>query len=192
MYNLIDDKQLKKIKIKRYQSGQIIFKENDICNHVGLVKSGQVIIKSFSESGKEIVYNIRNAGEMFGNNLIFSEDKHYLGDVIAIKDSAIFLFDEKQLLSILNNNTLFLKAYLLNQANSIKKLNAMIKMFSFNNARERLIYYFKINHNQIAYDSITLLANELLLQRETLSRLINKMIKEGKIIKQEKTLIYQK
>lgn len=192
MYRLLDNKQLKNIKTKQYHQGQIICKENDICHYAGLLKSGQIIIKSFSESGKEIVYNIINEGEMFGNNLLFSQDKHYLGDVIAATDCEILQINEAQLISILKNNALFLKAYLINQANNAKKLQTRINMLSLNNARDRLIYYFEINHYQIAYKNITLLANELSLQRETLSRLINKMLKEKKIIKQGNTLTYQK
>ena len=77
--------------------------------------------------------------------------------------------------------------YLSLQADFSKTLNFKIKLLSLSSAEERLIYFLK-EKQPYRYQSITSLANELYLSRETLSRLVSKMEKEGLILKNGKTL----
>ena len=86
------------------------------------------------------------------------------------------------------NNEAFLRKYLSVQAQSMKQLNFMMKLLSFDSARDRFLYYLEYHHKMITIYSITQLSKELFLTRETLSRLISSLVKEGLIIK-EKQLI---
>jgi len=50
------------------------------------------------------------------------------------------------------------------------------------------MYYLRKNNNVIKYDSITSLANNLYLTRETTSRLISKLVKDKVITKSIDTI----
>ena len=85
MYNLLNPKEKEKLTIVDIKKDQLLFHENEVCVSVALVISGQIIIRSIDLNGKEIIYNIINEGGIFANNLLFSNDKRYKGDVIVTK-----------------------------------------------------------------------------------------------------------
>ena len=162
-------------EIKRFKAGETLFIENDVCNSVGIVKNGEISIKSYFSSGKEVTYNVLSEGQMFGNNLIFSSKPQYRGDVIATKESEIFFIKKESLIKLLKSDDEFLIAYLSQQSDFSKTLNLKIKLLTIPSAEDRFIYYLTFNKNKISYKSITKLANELYLTRESLSRTIKKL-----------------
>lgn len=186
--NLLNNKQYKKLIIKEYKKDDILFKENEKCTKIGILLEGKLSIQSYLEDGNIVIYNIINQDEMFGNNLIYSSNPYYKGLIISLTNCKVAFIDKQELTNLLKINNDFLMEYLSINSNFSKKLNDRIKLLSISSAKERLMYYFHINNNEIDYESITSLANELYLQRETLSRLINKLVKEKVIIKDKNRL----
>lgn len=166
------------IKYLDVSDNKVLFHEDDKCLCVGIVVKGQVKISTFLNNGNEVIYNTLNVDQMFGNNLIFSNQPYYRGDVKADKGSRIALIYKDDLIKILKSNEEFLFAYLNIQSEFTKTLNSNIKLLSIANAKERLIYYLHINNNKIEFKTISELAKNLYLERETLSRTISKMIKD--------------
>ena len=186
--SLLNEKQLNKVKYLDIKKGQILFKEDEVCKYIVVVVSGSFSISSFSYSGKEIIYNKINKDEVFGNNLLFSLEPRYRGDVIADIDSRIALIDKKTLLSFFHENEVFLEKYLTLTSEFSKRLNAKIKLLSLDTAEEKLFYYLYMHNGNIKYTSITTLAKELNMERETLSRLISKLEKSKKISKKNHSI----
>ena len=181
LLNYLSQTEIKKLKMVEVKKGETIFFEHERCDYIGLIKKGEIRIISFLEDGREIVYNILRNGEMFGNNLIFSSDQRYRGDVIAYRDSKIFLITKDQMINLLKDNQEFLEAYLENQAENGKALNLKIKLLTFNNIEDRFLYYLQINKFKLRFKSITDLAKTLFVSREALSRLIHRLEKEDVI-----------
>lgn len=173
---------------RSYQPQETIFFENDTCISVGIVKSGEISIKSYFANGKEVTYNVLEEGQMFGNNLVFSSTPRYRGDVISQKQSEIWFISRENLLKLLKQDDELLVLYLTQQSDFSKNLNFKIKLLTISSAEDRLAYYLTFNKGKITYKSITKLANELYLTRESLSRTITKMVKEKKITQVSKTL----
>ena len=171
-----------------YKPQETIFLENDTCISVGIVKSGEISIKSYFADGKEVTYNVLEEGQMFGNNLVFSSTPRYRGDVISQKQSEIWFISRENLLKLLKQDNDLLVLYLTQQSDFSKNLNLKIKLLTISGAEDRLTYYLTFNKGIITYKSITKLANELYLTRESLSRTITKMVKEKKITQVSKTL----
>ena len=176
------------IEKRSFKAGETIFLENDTCKSVGTVKSGEISIKSYFANGKEVTYNVLEEGQMFGNNLVFSSNPRYRGDVISQKESEIWFLSKENLLKILKEDEEFLVLYLTQQSDFSKTLNLKIKLLTISGAEDRLLYYLTFNKNKISYKSVTKLADELYLTRESLSRTITKLAKNKKIKKSVKTL----
>lgn len=176
------------IEKRSFKAGETIFLENDTCQSVGIVKSGEISIKSYFANGKEVTYNVLEEGQMFGNNLVFSSNPRYRGDVISQKESEIWFLNKENLLKILKEDGEFLVLYLTQQSDFSKTLNLKIKLLTISGAEDRLLYYLTFNKNKIIYKSVTKLADELYLTRESLSRTITKLVKNKKIKKSGKTL----
>ena len=179
----LDKEEEKLLKTMTYEAGETIFRENDECFAIGIVLKGSVKIVSYSHLGNEIVFNTVNENGIFGNNLLFSSSPYYKGDVETLGDTVIAYLHKNDLLSIFKHNESFLKAYLEIQADFGKSLNSKIKLLSLSSARERLLYLLEDNDGTVDYESVTSLAGELNLERETLSRTISALVKEGQIIK---------
>ena len=169
------------LEVKSLRRGEFLFREGELCTAVSIVVSGQVKISSMNYFGSEVIFNVLEKGEMFGNNLIFSDDPTYKGDVVALKDSVVVLIKKNNLESLLQSNKDFLLTYLNIQSNFGKKLNSTIKMLSFSSAEERFKFNLHENKGEISYHTVTDLADILHLKRETLSRVLRKLEKENVI-----------
>ena len=177
----LSKEEQKLLVVKTFRKNEIIFNEGEICNSIAILVDGRVEIISYSFSGKEVIFNVVEKNQIFGNNLLFSSDPTYKGNVMAVVKSTIVFINKENLISLLSNNESFLKEYLKIQSDFGKHLNAQIKLFSIDSALERFKYYLFINKGEINFKSITSLANELNLKRETLSRLISRLEKENVI-----------
>ena len=177
------------LKLKTFQKGEVLFYEGDLCESIGVVKNGELKISSYLENGHEVIYNIIEKGQMFGNNLLFSSEPHYRGDVVSTKDSEIYIIDKETLLGYLKENTDFLIAYLNAQSDFGKQLNLNIKLLTLKTAEERILYYLSINKNKIAYKSVSELANKLYLTRESTSRELHRLAKLKIIEIQSKAIV---
>lgn len=177
--SLLTKQEQSLLEVKSVFKGAYLFREGELCSKVSIVVSGGVKIASMHYSGNEVVFNILEKGEIFGNNLVFSDQPIYKGDVIATQDSTIVSIPKDNLTRILRSNKEFLIAYLNIQSNFGKKLNSTIKMLSMSSAEDRFMFYLHEHSNEIEYDSVTDLADILNITRETLSRLLTKLEKEN-------------
>ena len=187
--DLLTEQEKKYLETISFKEDEILFYEDDICHSLGIVLEGELKISSFTFEGNEIVYNELVRGSVFGNNLLFSKDNKYKGDIRATSKGKIAIIKKDNLLKLLTSNEEFLKEYLSIQSDFAKTLNAKIKLLSFNNAKERLLYYLFINNNRVKYRSITGLSKNLNLTREATSRLISTLEKEKIIIKKNHEII---
>lgn len=160
---------------------ETLFFEGDECRKIGIVISGRLSIVSYYSDGKEVIYNILEKGKMFGNNLIFSSEPFYRGDVVADEESKVLLIDKEEFLKAISSNQEILELFLREQSDFSKSLNLKIKLLTIDSAKERILYYLTINKNVITYKSITKLAKTLYLSREVVSRTIYRLEKEGLI-----------
>ena len=174
-----DEKRL--LEVKTVKKNDILFREDEKCESVSIVVSGEIKISTASFEGQELIYNVLHKNDVFGNNLIFSDDPFYKGDVIATKDSTIVLIKHDNLISLLQSNKEFMVSYLNAQSNFSKKLNSTIKLLSYSSAEERLRFYLFSHNDRVTFRSVSELASVLHLQRETLSRLLTKLEKENVI-----------
>ena len=185
LLNVLSKKEHQMVKGYQIAKGNIIFHEGDVCESIGIIISGKIDIVSYSFQGKELLINSLKAGEIFGNNLIFSSLPIYKGDVIAKEKCVVAFINKENLVYLLQNNAEFLDLYLQAQSDKAKLLTARIQLLSFPNAEERLLYYASKNHNVIEFKNVTTLAATLCVQRETLSRLLTSLV-ERHLIKKEK------
>ena len=185
LLQVLTKKEHKLVKGYQVTKNSVINHEGDLCENVGVIISGKVDIVSYSFQGKELILNSLKAGDVFGNNLIFSSEPTYRGDVIAKEKCVIAFISKENLIYLLQNNQEFLTLYLKAQSDFGKSLNARIQLLSFTNAEERLVYYASKNDNIITFKNVTTLAAQIGIQRETLSRLLTSLVKRH-LIKKEK------
>ena len=98
------------------RKNQTLFFEGDECKMIGLIISGKVSIISYLNDGQEVVYNELGKGDMFGNNLVFSSQPFYRGDVVAVEESEIAYIKKEDLLLAMTQNVGLLEMFLKQQS----------------------------------------------------------------------------
>lgn len=183
LLNKLNEEQLKRVRIQSYSKDTIIYAEDDLCNEITIVQEGVIEISSFSFQGHEMIYNTILPGQVFGNNLLFSSDPHYKGNVICKTKCKVASIKKEVLVDIISSNKEFLEEYLKIQSDFGKTLNNKIKILALKSAEERLLYYLKTNNGTIKVPSIAFLAKQLYLSREATSRLVTGLHNKGIISK---------
>ena len=179
----LNEQQLNKVRIQTYPKDRIIHIEDDFCEEITIVLEGVIEISSFSFQGQEMIYNTILPGQVFGNNLLFSSDPHYKGNVICKTKCKVAVIKKEALVDIISSNRKFLEEYLKIQSDFGKTLNNKIKILSFKSAEERLLYYLKTHNGSVKIPSIAFLAKQLYLSREATSRLVTGLHNKGIISK---------
>ena len=190
--NVLSKKEHQMVKGYQIAKGNVIYHEGDVCENIGIIVSGKIDIVSYSFQGKEMLINSLKAGDIFGNNLLFSSSPIYKGDVIAKEKAVVAFINKENLLYLLQNNKEFLNIYLNIQSDFGKSLNARIQLLSFPNAEERLFYYASKNNGVIEFKNVTALATTIGVQRETLSRLLTSLVERHLIKKEKGRIIFNK
>ena len=185
LLNVLNKEEHKLVKGYQVAKNNVIYHEGDVCENIGIIISGKIDIVSYSFEGRELLLNSLKAGDIFGNNLLFSSEPIYRGDVVAKEKCVIAFIRKDNLEYLLQNNKEFLNLYLKAQSDKAKALTARIQLLSLVNAEERLFYYASRNNNIIEFKNVTTLAATIGVQRETLSRLLTSLIKRH-LIKKEK------
>ena len=186
------DEYDKYIELKQYNKNEIIFSEGLVCNYIGVVLEGQLVISTITVNDKEEVINIINKNCVFGNNLIFSSSPIFLGNIISQTNSRIAFISRNNLKLIFKDNKEFLYKYMELLSDQILIEKQRNKLLVHKNIRDRLLYYFNNEQKkkgQIRIKSIAELARILSLPRPSVSREIYKMVDDNIIVYNNKNII---
>lgn len=191
-YNDLLDSEKKYFKIVEYNAFDVIFNERDVCNHLGIVLKGEVLISTITYNEKEEIINTIKEHDVFGDILLFASNNIYLGDVIAIKKSIVALITKDNLLKLLTQRKELLIKYLSHLSNKSLNIKLQSKLLSHKNIEDRIMYFLstvKNKDNIYEYKSITDIANKLSLPRPSVSRSMTILENKG-LIKKGKKKIY--
>lgn len=89
-------------RVESYRAGREIFAKGSLGQSLMAVLRGSVKISSLSDSGKEIVFTIFNAGEIFGEIAVLDGDERS-ADASALTDCELLVVNRRDLLPVLEN-----------------------------------------------------------------------------------------
>lgn len=169
-----------------YAKGHTLFRQNDVCESMYIIREGKVKLSYIDIDGKEIIIDILVDGELIGDNL-FLEKGQFAYDAVCISDTKICEIRRTAFEKVLKENP----SLALNMITTLsKKLNDQeekIKILSENDARKRLATYLMTRANRIHASNIRLtveeIASSINLRPETVSRKIKEMVDEGILVR---------
>ncbi|MBB5174809.1 Crp/Fnr family transcriptional regulator [Texcoconibacillus texcoconensis] len=98
----LKEKLSKMVLTKNVAKGDVLFQENDIAETIFFVNNGKIKISKSSPGGKEIVLDIRKAGEIFPEVALFSkEETTYSASASVVEFGSISMIRKADLESIL-------------------------------------------------------------------------------------------
>lgn len=177
-----------KVHIRTHQKNEILFNEQDLCQMIGIVLEGEIVIASYSFSDKEVVFNVILKDQIFGSHLLFSSSPYFKGKVIAQKKAVVAYLEYADLCTILQNNQEAFLYFLKYNSDIAIHHRQEIELLSFHTAKDRLMYFLYLHQGQYTFKSITLLAKQLVLSREVLSKTIHELAEKKVLSLQKRTL----
>jgi CRP/FNR family cyclic AMP-dependent transcriptional regulator len=188
--NLIDPKYLISLKKDAY-----LFHQKEIINHIYIVKSGRLMQSAFSYGGVEKIFMFAGKGAIFGELCAFDKQPQPYG-VIACTDSELYEIPVPVFLDRIKADMQLNMIVMRLLARKIKILGAQITDLAFGDTYQRVageLLYLRDLYGITCEDGILIdlpltqqdLANKVKASRETISKVIKRMVNAGIIEKRK-------
>ena len=185
----------KRCSLTRYNKGQLVYLQNEICQSMDIILEGEVSIQKIDAEGNILTIQTFSAMNHIGANLLFSSRKKYPMTVAVEADAVILHLDRELVVDLIQNNRYFMEALLQAISDRTLILTDKINAISLSTIRERLISYLRYESRIQQSNIVTLdiskkkLAEKFGVQRSSLGRELQKMRSDGLISYDRKTII---
>ncbi|MFS4457891.1 Crp/Fnr family transcriptional regulator [Bdellovibrio sp. HCB2-146] len=184
---------LKLLQKKQYAKNSMIFEQQEDAKGLFLVEKGSVKISKISAAGKEIVLQIVNAGNTFGEGSLLGQEK-YADNATALEASTIFYLAKKDFQAILSENPSLYESVVKSLVRWMNNLNQVIENINTPSAKERVLLYLTRLREEQGQPLVQLsgkkhdVALMLGLRPETFSRTLADLEEEGVITMNHKMI----
>ncbi len=171
--------------VKKYKKDEVIAIENDDCNSLGIIISGNIEIHKPFPSGKIVTINHFSAGNVFGEALVFSNRHAYPATIISSDDSEVMYIKREDIVSMMTNNPQIIKNFMGVLSNRILMLNDRLTNLTFDTLRKKIANILLLEYNRQKSSLVVLpysrkkMAELLNIPRPSLSRELINMRNEG-------------
>ena len=182
---LVDLFSAAKLETKRYEKGQLVHLQNEICNDVDVILKGQVVVQNIGENGNVLTISVFSAPDTIGANLIFSGSNYYPMTVVASAPAIILHMPRELIIRLCKSSERFMVDFMRSISERTIVLTEKINAISLKTIRTSILDFLRYEVRIQNSNTIKLpiskkdLAERLGIQRSSLSRELNKMRKDG-------------
>ncbi len=170
-----------------FSKNQIIHYQDDFCNAIDIIVSGEILIQNMDAYGNVLTIKTFFKEDIIGANLIFSKNNKYPMIAIAASACSIIKIDKDIIINLCRMDEYFMLKFMEFLSERTTVLTDKITEISIKGIREKIISF--LNHESIIQKSKTIklpytkkqLAENMGIQRTSLSRELKKMKNEGLI-----------
>lgn len=183
------DKVINSVCRHQLKKGERLFSYGQPATRFFLVGVGQIKLSRLSSGGQEKIIAIINTGQTFAEAVMFMQTQSYPVSADALKPSEVISFDNNTFREILRGNVDTCFKLMATMSMRLHELVAEIEHLCLHNASFRLVVYL-LNQvpdgtDETSQVHLTIpkgaLAAQLSIQRETLSRQLARLRKQGLI-----------
>lgn len=193
LFAALDDAQLEKVlastSVDSYPKGQRLFRRGDPAYSFYMVVSGKVKLYRLSPDGHEKIMRLLEPWQTFAESIMFMETPRYPVHAEAVEPATVAAFRREAFTQLLQESFDTCRAVMAQMTRRIQAHWDEIEALALLNSRYRVVHYLLglIPEGQKGTVVITLptskalVAAQLALQPETLSRLFRSLSDEGLI-----------
>jgi CRP-like cAMP-binding protein len=195
-----DLKEIIKLAVKQYyKKDNMILIEEEIGSTMFIILEGRVKISRISEEGREVILSILSEGDFFGEMSIL-DGQNRSANVVTLDDSKIMIIRREDFLQMLHDYPQIAINLLKELAHRLRRSDSQIKSLSLQNATGKVASTLlriaddsgKIHMGQVEIPRLPPqqdLANMAGTSRETISRVLKSLAKQGYLKKEGSRLI---
>lgn len=188
-----------KLKISTYEKGEIIIKKGEPSHHLLFLLKGEVDIIDFDAEGGEVWIATITPGQFFGE-LALILDEPRSADAIATQPSTVALLPRKHALELLTEHPAVAREMMRHLALTIKHQNQHLHMLNQPSATNRIKALLLLKARSYSGGLLVVenlpsqaqLAKMANTSRETVSRTLSRLCREGILEKDYRRLIIRK
>jgi CRP/FNR family cyclic AMP-dependent transcriptional regulator len=187
-----------KIVMKEFSKNEIILREEDTSQFMYIILVGKVKAVQTTEEGKEIILAIHQSDEFFGE-ISLIDGKTSSATVVAIEDSLVAIISKKNFYSLIMSQSKVLEKLLQILCVRLREAWKRIHILNFRDAQQRLRMLLMIlssDSGEKTLEGVVInvklthqeMADMAGLTRETVTRELNKLRKNGEIVVRKKLI----
>ena len=180
----------KDTEIKAFKQGDEIFSQKNKDRKLGLMLIGEASVYS-TDANHPVLLRSMFEGDAFGISNLFNENEEFVSTIVAKKQSSVILFSSQTIKQLLDESAEFRTAYIKFLSERICFLNKKISCFTAGTPERRLAVFLCSKSGEQSF-SFTLnakaLSDMLNVGRASLYRAFDKLISDGFITKEAKTI----
>jgi CRP/FNR family transcriptional regulator, cyclic AMP receptor protein len=194
LFHSLNDEELMevstKVALREFSKNEVILQEEDTNDFMYVVLFGEVKVVKATEEGKEIILAIHHSNELFGE-LSLIDGKTSPATVLATENSLVAIISKSDFHSLLHQRKVldtvlnilcerlresWKRIHVLNSRNAVQRVKMLLIILSYNKGEDTpdgLVITYKLTHQDIA--------DMAGLTRETVTRVLDKLQKDGEI-----------
>ncbi len=180
--------------VVEFKKGSILHLPGDVCTTLDLVLEGIVSLQSVDSEGNTLRVQQLSPGEIIGAGFLFAKDNQYPMMSMAESDATVLSLSKDAILSLCRHSTEFNLNMLQEVAKRTAALAEQLHSIAYQSIRHRLSK-FLLRESRLQQSRTVVLpasqkqiAEHFGVQRQSLSRELNKMRKEGLLEYQNRTI----
>ena len=174
-------------RTKKLKRGEMIVSEGDTCKGLSLLLRGVAAVQKYTPAGEYLTIRLLNAGDCFGEELVFAEDKRYSCTLEAVSDVEIFTVPMEQFRNLIDTYPLINERFHQVILKRIESQELSIMILSQKTVRQKISYYLLSLSKEQKSEQVVLpvskevIAKLLAIPRQSFSRELSQMENEGRI-----------
>jgi len=175
-----------------YPQNYIIETQGSRCRRVGHIEKGRVQMIYYSRQGEAALLAELEAGDFFGDFLVFADRPFYPGTLIAATEASIVFISREDLRKTLDADKTIEAAFLKHLSNKALGFSIQNKLLRLPSLRDKILFHLRqemvrSNKDHVVIDDQETLAALLDVRRPSLSRELARMRDEGILLKENKS-----
>lgn len=124
-------------KTRRFKAKEPVFMKGDPASGMMAVSKGRVRISSYSSDGREVVLNVINPGEVFGEIALIDGGER-TADAVAMEETELIILERRDFVPFLERNPELCITLLKVMCKRLRQTSEQLEDFSFLDLRTRL------------------------------------------------------
>ena len=128
-------------KLRSYEKEQAVFHLMDDADHVAIILQGSIQAQKIFPSGNAMQVTVGQRGDMLGQAAMFSEQRKYPCELIALEPSELLMLDRQNMLALLHADVRLLDHFLTELATATFQLQWRIELLSYPGIQQKIAFY---------------------------------------------------
>lgn len=180
--------------IQCYDKEETVFHLMETASRIGIILEGRVEAQKSFPNGSQVNVSVRIPGELIGPAAVFSKNRRYPCDIVALEPTMLMMFQKEDLLSLMQKDVRILQNFTTEIASAAYMLQQRLELLSYSGIAQKAAFWLLMQIRQTGKtavripDSMSRWAMIMNVSRPSLYREMKKLEGEGIIRYTGKTI----